>query len=85
MKVSGRRALQSLARRARAALQSSGRASRRISRTPNAAAALDSEGRHCRAAAESRSSGVRGKRLIVARMPMPEPWFRTPEDYEACA
>jgi hypothetical protein len=24
-----------------------------------------------------------GKRFIVARMPIPQPWFRTPEDYEA--
>jgi hypothetical protein len=23
------------------------------------------------------------KRVIVARMPIPQPWFRTPEDYEA--
>lgn len=39
--------------------------------------------RHCRAIAQPRSSGVSRKRFIVARMPIPQPWFRTPEDYAA--
>jgi hypothetical protein len=35
-------------------------------------------------AASSPSLGpLSRKRLVMARMPIPQPWFRTPEDYEA--